>query len=228
MYVWLLFEGHCFLCSISPSSPIKRIIWCFTHSGSFLKWLLGPACLWRMEEELWWELCFCCSAFVLTSRWLRSAIHHHLPYPLRESMSGCMWSLRCLLQPLCGVALRESPQLSPCHSLVRSSGYVICFWDCWTFPGSWRVWEYVLDTLFCYLSPLLHFLMGQGRLYIHSVTEFRGWGCLHFSFFYLLLVHLRVHRDAWKILLESTCPICIFQSNLTNEFYSCFFQMNHH
>lgn len=132
----------------------------------------------------------------------RSAIHHHLPYPLRESMSGCMWSLRCLLQPLCGVALRESPQLSPRHSLVRSSGYVICFWD-WTFPGSWRA-ENMFLTPFSAISSLLHFLMGQGRLYIHSVTEFIwGWGCLLFPFFYLLLVHLRV-QTLLKILLEST------------------------
>lgn len=181
----------------SPSSPIKRIIWCFTHSGSFLKWLLwGQLVYEEWSEELWWGLCFCCSAFALTLRWLRSAIHHHLPYPLRESMSGCMWSLRCFLQPLCGAALRESSQLSPCHSLVRSSGYVIYFWDCWTFPATWRV-ENMFLTPFSAISSLLHFPVGQGRLYIHSVTEFIwGWGCLLFSL--LLLFHLRVHRGALK------------------------------
>ena len=187
----------------SPSSPIKGIIWCFTHSVSFLKWLLwGQLVYEEWSEELWWELCFCFSAFVLTLHWLRSAIHHQLPYlllSLRESMGGCMWSLRCLLQPRCGVALRETPQLSYCHSLVRSSGYVIYSWDFWTFPGSWRV-ENVFLTPFYTIWSLLHFPIGQGRLYIHSVTEFIwGWGFFYFfPFFYLLLVHLRIHRGALK------------------------------
>lgn len=155
----------------SPSSPIKGIIWCFTHSGSFLKWLLwGQLVYEEWSEELWRELRFCCSAFVLTLSRLGSVIHHHLPYPLlflRESMGGCMWSLRCLLQSLCGVALRETPQLSSCHSLVRSSGYVIYFWDCWTFPGTWRT-ENMFLTPFSTIWSLLHFPVGQVRLYIHS------------------------------------------------------------
>lgn len=134
----------------SPSSPIKRIIWCFTHSGSFLKWLLGASFVYEeWMVELWWELCFCCSALCWPSL-TEIHIHHHLPYPLRESMR-CMWSLRCLPATLwCGTP--ESPQLSPCHSLVRSSGMSSVSETVGHSLGSWRA-ENMFLTPFSAICP---------------------------------------------------------------------------